>query len=67
METITLEYDTQDIVIQKLIEAILAAGAIEKGRQKSGKSATLQALDDIRNGNVTRCKDFDDYLEKIHQ
>ena len=62
MATITLEYDGRNRAIKQLIKVLLTLGA----KERKGYTETLQAIDDFRNGNVTVCDSFEDYLKKIH-
>jgi hypothetical protein len=38
----------------------------KKARKKplTGMTATLQAVEDVENGNVVKCKNFEEYLQK---
>lgn len=62
MATITLEYDGRNSAIKQLIGVLFTLGA----KERKGYNETLQAIDDFRNGNVTVCDSFEDYLKQIH-
>ena len=58
MATITLEYDGRNSAIKQLIGVLLMLGA--------NYDKTMQAMEDYRDGNVTVCDSFEDYLKKVH-
>ena len=60
--TITLEYDGRNSAIKQLIGVLLMLGA----KEKKGYDETMQAMADYRDGNVTVCDSFEDYLKKVH-
>ena len=60
MTSITLDYDEKNLVIKKLIEAILALGAKERMNELD------EAIREVEEGNTIRCKDFNDYLAKMN-
>jgi UDP-glucose 6-dehydrogenase len=62
MATITLEYDGRNSAIKQLIGLLLTLGA----KELKGYDETMQAISDYRNGNVTVCDSFEDYLKKVH-
>ena len=66
METITLQYDATNPAIKGLIAALLKLDGISKAKTKKKKSGLDEAIDDFKNGRTTKCKDFDDYLEKMN-
>lgn len=59
MTSITLDYDEKNLVIKKLIEAILALGARER------KNELDRAIQEVEEGNTIKCSDFNDYLAKM--
>jgi hypothetical protein len=59
MEQITIEYDTKNSVAKKLIEFIISSDLVKVKKVK--KSALDEAIEDVKTGNVTTCKDFEDY------
>lgn len=60
MTSITLDYDEKNLVIKKLIEAILALGARERMNELD------KAIREVEEGNTIKCKDFNDYLAKMN-
>ena len=65
METITLQYDATNPALKGLIAALLKLDGIRKLKTKK-KSGLDEAIDDFKNGRTIKCKDFDDYLEKVN-
>ena len=66
METITLQYDATNPAIKGLIAALLKLDGISKAKTKKRKSGLDEAIDDFKKGRTVKCRDFDDYLEKIN-
>ena len=66
METITLQYDATNPALKGLIAALLKFDGISKVRATTKKSGLDEAIDDFKHGRTTKCRDFDDYLEKIN-
>ena len=60
MTSITLDYDEKNLVIKKLIEAILALGARERMNELD------RAIREVEEGNTIKCEDFNDYLAKMN-
>jgi len=60
MTSITLDYDEKNVVIKKLIEAIIALGARERINELD------RAIMEVENGDTIKCSDFDDYLAKMN-
>ena len=60
MTSITLDYDEKNLVIKKLIEAIIALGAHERINELD------KAIMEVESGDTIKCKDFDDYLAKMN-
>ena len=60
MTSITLDYDEKNLVIKKLIEAIIALGASERMNELD------EAIMEVESGNTIKCKDFNDYLAKMN-
>lgn len=60
MTSITLDYDEKNLVIKKLIEAILALGARARINELD------EAIREVEEGNTIKCKDFNDYLAKMN-
>ena len=66
METITLQYDATNPALKGLIAALLKLDGISKAKTTKKKSGLDEAIDDFKHGRTTKCRDFDDYLEKIN-
>lgn len=69
METITLQYNASNRAIKGLIAALLKFDdvvKVSKTAAKTKKSGLDEAIDDFENGRTTKCRDFNDYLEKIN-
>ena len=60
MTTVTIDYDEKNLVIDKLLEAIVALGA------RLHVSELDQAIKEVELGNVIKCDSFDDYLAKMN-
>ena len=39
---------------------------VNKAKTTKKKSGLDEAIDDFKNGRTVKCRDFDDYLEKIN-
>ena len=69
METITLQYNANNPAIKGLIAALLKFDdvvKVSKTTNKVKKTGLDEAIDDFKNGRTTKCRDFNDYLEKIN-
>ena len=69
METITLQYNANNPAIKGLIAALLKFDdvvKVSKTSTKAKKTGLDEAIDDFKNGRTTKCRDFNDYLEKIN-
>ncbi len=69
METITLQYNANNQAIKGLIAALLKFDdvvKISKTRAKTKKTGLDEAIDDFKHGRTTKCRDFNEYLEKIN-
>lgn len=65
MATITLKYDSENVVVKKLIEAMIALGAtVVQPKGKPSKSGLEQSMDDIKNSRITTHKSVEDYFSK---
>ncbi|MDR2927166.1 MAG: hypothetical protein LBV41_03025 [Cytophagaceae bacterium] len=64
MATITLEYDVRNKKVNTLLRAIMKSGAtpIDAPRKKTGLD---EALEDVRQGKVTRLKNIENPMEEI--
>ncbi|MBP3763338.1 MAG: hypothetical protein J6I49_05610 [Bacteroidales bacterium] len=61
MTTLTLEYDSQNSIMQQLIDSLIERGA----RIISKKTEFEQSIDEFERGEITHCDNFDDFLSKI--
>ena len=68
METITIQYNASNPAIKGLIAALLKFDDVVKVKvpAKAKKTGLDEAIDDFKNGRTTKCRDFDDYMEKIN-
>ena len=69
METITLQYNANNPAIKGLIAALLKFDdvvKVSKTRSTTKRNGLDEAIDDFKNGRTTKCRDFDDYMEKIN-
>ena len=69
METITLRYNANNPAIKGLIAALLKFDdvvKVGKTRSTTKRNGLDEAIDDFKNGRTTKCRDFDDYMEKIN-
>ncbi len=67
MATITLTYDARNTLIKKAIDVVLLAGAKMVTTTPKRKKCGLDlAIEEIEQGKVTKCKDFDDFVAKIN-
>ena len=60
MATLTLEYNARNLLAEKTIEYILSLGVF-KAKTK-GLDLAIQQLNE---GKTVKCKDFNDYLQKV--
>lgn len=74
MTTITVQYDARNVSIKKLLEVIVSLGAkvqkttkkAEKKVEKTGYDATLQAIKEVKEGEVVRYKNFNEFKERMY-
>lgn len=66
MAIITLEYDGRNPIARKTIEYVLSLGLFNR-KEETPNSTTLKAMDELRTGKVTRCKNFDEYLKAVEE
>jgi len=74
MATITVQYDARNVSIKKLLEVIVSLGGkvqkttktAEKGVEKTGYDATLQAIKEVKEGKVVRYKNFNEFKERMY-
>ena len=70
MATITLEYDIRNSEAKRIIETIISMGNVFKictQEKINNKKLTLNAIQDVENGNVITCESYDDYLKYTAQ
>jgi hypothetical protein len=60
MATLTLEYNTKNLLATKTIEYILSLGVF-----KTKTSGLDLAIEQLNKGKTVKCTDFNDYLEKV--
>ena len=60
MATLTLEYSNRNAFAEKTIEYILSSGVFKP--KTNGLDVAIKQLE---NGETVKCKDFNDYLEKV--
>jgi hypothetical protein len=64
MATITLSYDSRNVLATKTIDYILSLG-IFSAIKKEKKTGIDMALEDVRKGNIHTYNSIDDLLKKI--
>jgi hypothetical protein len=60
MATLTLEYNTRNLLAEKTKAYILSLGIF-----KTKKNGLDFAIEQLREGKTIKCNDFNDYLEKV--
>jgi hypothetical protein len=60
MATLTLEYNTRNLLAEKTIAYILSLGVF-----KAKINGLDAAIEQLKEGKTIKCKDFNDYLQKI--
>ena len=60
MATLTLEYNSRNSLAVKTIEYILSLGVF-----KTKTNGLDLAIKELNEGKTVKCKDFDDYLQKV--
>ncbi|MDR2972558.1 MAG: hypothetical protein LBU83_11630 [Bacteroidales bacterium] len=60
MATLTLEYNTRNLLAEKTIAYILSLGVF-----KAKINGLDLAIEQLQEGKTIRCNDFNDYLEKV--
>jgi len=65
MATITLNYDARNKNISALLSVIMNLGAVPVNKPR--KTGLDKALEDIKNGRVTRIKNVSNLLEECMQ
>lgn len=64
METITVSYDASNETVRKLINSLISSGIFIK-KENTFDDATVQAIDELKNGGGTRCNSFEEYLKAV--
>jgi hypothetical protein len=60
MATLTLEYNSRNLLAEKTIAYILSLGVF-----KAKMNGIDLAIEQLEKGKTVKCKDFNDYLEKV--
>ena len=60
MATLTLEYNSRNLLAEKTIAYILSLGVF-----KAKINGLDLAIEQLNEGKTIKCKDFNDYLQKI--
>ena len=60
MATLTVEYNTRNLLATKTIEYILSLGVF-----KTKTKGLDLAIEQLNNGKTIKCTDFNDYLQKV--
>ncbi|GHT30534.1 hypothetical protein AGMMS49574_10440 [Bacteroidia bacterium] len=70
MATITLEYNTRNVIARKTIEYILSLGIFKvrsvSNAPKTKEAALDEAIEELETGKTVRCENFADYLKKVN-
>ena len=70
MATITLEYNARNNVANRIIDIVLAMDNVFKVKTHvtaSNSNITRKAIQDVENGNVVTCENYEDYLKHTAQ
>ncbi len=65
METITLRYDANNVIVRRLLESLIASGIFTPCDEENFNDATMKAIEEIHQGGGIRCNTFEDYLKAI--
>ncbi len=65
MATYTININERAKEGRSIVDYLRGKGLIPTPHTDKGKAATRRALNELREGKVTRCKTFDDYLDSI--
>ncbi len=65
MATYTININERTKEGRSIVDYLREKGLIPTPQPDNGKEATHRALNELREGKVTRCKTFDDYLESV--
>jgi hypothetical protein len=67
METITLQYDSSNMIIKKLIEVIISLGGkVNAEKEVSGIADTMKASEEADKGDLIYYKDMDDFKKRMY-
>ena len=67
MASITLEYNARNSAAKRVIEVITAMDDVFKVKAHAPTSSsvlTRKAIQDVENGNVISCENYEDYLKQ---
>ena len=65
MATYTININERTKEGRCIVDYLRGKGLIPTPQTDNGKEATRRALNELREGKVTRCQTFDDYLESV--
>ena len=65
MATYTIQINERTKEGRGLVNYLRELGVIKTPAHDTGIDATRRAIDELRQGKLTRCKDFDEYLKKV--
>ena len=65
MATYTININERTKEGRSIVDYLRGKGLIPTPQPDNGKEATHRALNELREGKVTRCQTFDDYLESV--
>lgn len=65
MATYTININERTKEGRSIVDYLRGKGLIPTPQTDNGKEATHRALNELREGKVTRCQTFDDYLESV--
>ena len=65
MATYTIQINERTREGRGLVNYLRELGVIKPQARSKALEATRRAMDELRQGKVTRCKDFDEYIESV--
>mgnify|MGYP000971512893 FL=1 len=65
MATYTININERTKEGRSIVDYLREKGLIPTPHTDKGKAATRRALNELREGKVTRCQTFDGYLESV--
>lgn len=65
MATYTININERTKEGRSIVDYLCEKGLTPTPQTDNGKEATRRALNELREGKVTRCQTFDDYLESV--